>query len=133
MTALPRSRYRARPAWCSACSTGWVGRRPPTLLDTGRSGRTARKSRLVDVSHGVELARVLVRANSSVKAWSEQTITWDTKPPCGQTIARWSVSDAVSIDFDVTKQVRDALAGDKRLALRIFAPQRKRGSDASQR
>jgi hypothetical protein len=61
-------------------------------------------------------------------AWSEQAITWDNKPPSSQTIATWSVTGPVAVEFDVTQQVRDALAGDKRLALRIFAPHRKRGS-----
>ena len=83
--------------------------------------------RLVPVKVGqpMENAVAVVPSNDS---WSEQLITWDTKPPSGPTIGTWTVTENVPIEFDVTQQVREALAADKRLALRIFAPKRKRGS-----
>jgi len=79
----------------------------------------------VKVGQPMENAAAVVASDD---AWSEQTITWDTKPPSSQTIATWSVAGPLPIEFDVTQQVRGALVGDKRLALRIFAPTRKRGS-----
>jgi hypothetical protein len=60
--------------------------------------------------------------------WSEQVITWDTKPPSGPAFANWTVVEPKPIQLDVTQQVREALMTDSRLALRIFAPIRKRGS-----
>jgi hypothetical protein len=60
--------------------------------------------------------------------WGEQLITWGTKPPSGPAFAHWIVTEPKPIEFDVTQQVREALATDKRLALRIFSPKRKRGS-----
>jgi hypothetical protein len=60
--------------------------------------------------------------------WSEQLITWDTKPPSGLAFANWTVAEANPIELDVTQQVREALMTDSRLTLRIFAPKRKRGS-----
>jgi hypothetical protein len=60
--------------------------------------------------------------------WSEQLITWDTKPPSGPVFTTWTVTEPKPIEFDVTQQAREALTADKRLVLRIFAPKRKRGS-----
>jgi hypothetical protein len=60
--------------------------------------------------------------------WSETTMTWNNKPPSGPPFARWTVQEGEPVEFDVTAWVRAALAGDKRLSLRIFAPDRKRGS-----
>jgi len=62
------------------------------------------------------------------EVWSEQSITWATKPHSGPALATWTVWDTTPVEIDVTEQVREALGGDRRLALRIFAPKRKRGS-----
>jgi hypothetical protein len=60
--------------------------------------------------------------------WGETTITWDTKPPSEPAFARWTVQEGKAVEFDVTPQVQAALAGDKKLSLRVFAPERRRGS-----
>src|SRR5439155_19877661 len=60
--------------------------------------------------------------------WGEATVTWDTKPSSGPVVATWTAEEGKAVTFDVTREVRDALAGDKKLSLRIFAPNRKRGS-----
>ena len=79
----------------------------------------------VKVVQPMENAAAVVHSNDS---WSEQLITWDTKPPSGPALATWTVTGNTPVEFEVTQQVREALAADKRLALRIFAPKRKRGS-----
>jgi hypothetical protein len=60
--------------------------------------------------------------------WNETTITWDTKPASGPAFARWTVRQGEPVEFDVTPLVQAALAGDRRLSLRIFAPEYRRGS-----
>jgi hypothetical protein len=59
--------------------------------------------------------------------WGETTITWDTKPPSGPAFARWKVQPEEPVELDVTRFVQEALAGDKKLSLRIFAPEYQRG------
>jgi hypothetical protein len=60
--------------------------------------------------------------------WNETTITWNTKPFSGPAFARWQVQEGEPVEFDVTALVQAALAGEKRLSLRIFAPDYQRGS-----
>jgi hypothetical protein len=59
--------------------------------------------------------------------WGETAITWDTAPASGPAFATWVVEEGKPVEFDVTRLVGDALAGDRMLSLRIFAPKRKRG------
>jgi hypothetical protein len=82
--------------------------------------------RLVPVRVGQPLlnAAALVPDNR----WGETTLTWNNKPSCGPPFAHWMVEEGQAVEFDVTRFVQAALAGDKKLSLRIFAPQRKRGS-----
>jgi hypothetical protein len=94
---------------------------------TGVKGTVSEaRVRLVPVRVGqpVGNAAALVADNQ----WGETAITWDTKPPSGPAFARWTAEDGKAVEFDVTRFVQDALTGDKRLSLRIFAPKRKRGS-----
>jgi len=58
--------------------------------------------------------------------WGETTLTWDTKPLSGPAFAFGTVAETEPVEFDVTCLVQEALAGDKKLSLRIFAPNYKR-------
>jgi hypothetical protein len=78
----------------------------------------------VRVGHPLENAAALVPDNR----WGETTLTWDNKPPSGPAFARWTVAEGEPVEFDVTRFARAALAGDRKLSLRIFAPAYKRGS-----
>jgi hypothetical protein len=86
--------------------------------------------RLVPVRVGapVENAAAAVADNQ----WAETTVTWDTKPPSGLPIATWVAEEGQPVEFDVTRLVREALAGDKKLSLRVYAPHRRRGSAYAQ-
>ena len=70
------------------------------------------------VGQPFENAAALVADNR----WNETTITWDNKPSSGPAFATWMVTEGAPVEFDVTPYVREALAGDKKLSLRIFAP-----------
>jgi hypothetical protein len=87
---------------------------------------TAAAVRLVPLHVGqpLENAAAFVADNR----WGEKTLTWDNKPPSGPAFARWTVVEGGPVEFEVTALVRAALAGDKKLSLRIFAPVRKRGA-----
>jgi hypothetical protein len=78
----------------------------------------------VHVGQPLENAVALVADNR----WGEKALTWDNKPPSGPAFARWTVVEGGPVEFDVTGPVRAALAGDKKLSLRVFAPVRKRGA-----
>jgi hypothetical protein len=94
---------------------------------SGVKGRLAEASvRLMPVRVGqpLENAAALVADNR----WGETTLTWNTRPQAEPPFARWTAEEGKAVEFDVTAQVRAALAGDKQLSLRIFAPHRKRGS-----
>lgn len=82
--------------------------------------------RLVPVRVGqpIETAAALVPDNN----WGETSITWNNKPPSGPPFARWTTMEGKPVEFDVTGLVQAALAGDRKLSLRLFAPERKRGS-----
>jgi hypothetical protein len=54
--------------------------------------------------------------------WGETTICWDNKPASDSPFATWTVRQDEPVDLDVTPFVREALAGDKNLSLRLFAP-----------
>jgi ferric-dicitrate binding protein FerR (iron transport regulator) len=84
------------------------------------------KVRLVPVRVGMKLenAAALVSDNQ----WGETTLTWDTKPPSGLAFATWIAEEGRLVEFDVTRFVQEALAGDRMLSLRIFAPQMRRGN-----
>jgi hypothetical protein len=77
----------------------------------------------------VRLGQPMVNAAAVVDdpQWGETTVTWDTKPGSGPAFATWTVYPGTPVAFDVTRQVQDALAGDKKLCLRVFAPNYKRG------
>jgi hypothetical protein len=83
--------------------------------------------RLVPIKVGQAMENSAAVVASS-ELWSEQLISWDTKPPSAAAFASWTVTGTQSVEFDVTDQVQEALSADKRLTLRIFAPKRKRGS-----
>jgi hypothetical protein len=59
--------------------------------------------------------------------WVETALTWDSKPSSGPAFARWTVRQGEPVELDVTRLVQDALAGDRKLSLRIFAPEYQRG------
>jgi hypothetical protein len=93
---------------------------------SGIKGRVAEaKVRLVPVQVGAPFknAAALVADN----LWGETTITWANKPPSGPAFATWTVAQGVPVELDVTQPVQKALAGDKKLSLRIFAPEYLRG------
>jgi hypothetical protein len=98
---------------------------------SGVKGRVTEATvRLVPVRVGqpIETAAALVADNH----WGETTITWDNKPPSEPPFARWTTEEGKPVDLDVTRLVQVALNGDKKLSLRIFAPERKRGSSYAQ-
>jgi hypothetical protein len=78
----------------------------------------------------VKLGRSLTNAVAFVpdNRWAETTLTWDTKPASGPAFATWTAELEKAVEFDVTRLVQDALAGDRQLSLRIFAPQVTRGN-----
>jgi hypothetical protein len=78
----------------------------------------------------VYVGRPLVNAAALVadNRWTETGITWNTKPASGPAFARWTVTEGQAVEFDVTRLVQEALAGDKLLSLRIYAPEERRGS-----
>jgi hypothetical protein len=78
----------------------------------------------VHVGHPMEIAAAMVPDN----LWGETTLTWNNKPPSGPPFARWLAEEGKATEIDVTRLVQVALAGDKKLSLRLFAPERKRGS-----
>jgi hypothetical protein len=84
------------------------------------------KVKLVPVRVGMTLqnAAALVPDNQ----WGETTLTWDTKPPSGPAFATWTAEEGRPVEFDVTRFVQEALAGDRMLSLRVFAPQMRRGN-----
>src|SRR5262249_27608471 len=81
--------------------------------------------RLVPLHVGQPLVNAAALVPGSEK-WSEPAITWGTKPSSGPAFVTWTVSDLTPVEIDVTQQVRQALARDRRLSLRIYAPHRKR-------
>jgi hypothetical protein len=84
------------------------------------------KVRLVPVRVGMTLqnAAALVPDNQ----WGETSLTWDTKPPSRPAFATWTAEQGKPVEFDVTRFVQEALAGDRMLSLRVFAPQMRRGN-----
>ncbi len=60
--------------------------------------------------------------------WGETTITWNNKPASEAPFTQWTTEAGKPVEFDVTSLVQRALAGDRKLSLRLFAPERKRGS-----
>jgi hypothetical protein len=82
--------------------------------------------RLVPVRVGMSLenAAAFVPDNQ----WSEATLTWDTKPGSGPAFVTWTAEEGKPVEFDVTRLVQEALAGDRLLSLRIFAPRMIRGN-----
>lgn len=51
--------------------------------------------------------------------WSEDRITWKSKPNSNEAIASWEAKSGV-IEIDVTDAAKSELAGDGKLSLRIF-------------
>jgi hypothetical protein len=60
--------------------------------------------------------------------WTETTLTWNTKPASGEAFATWIAEMDKPVEFDVTSLVQEALARDKLLSLRVFAPVMIRGN-----
>jgi hypothetical protein len=54
--------------------------------------------------------------------WSETSITWQNKPTSGPAFATWIVMEGRPVELDVTPFIHEALAGDKKLSIRIYAP-----------
>jgi hyaluronate lyase len=77
----------------------------------------------VEVGQPFENAAALVPDNG----WGETTITWNDKPSSGPAFAHWTVRQGEPVDLDVTQFVQEALAGNKKLSLRLFAPKYQRG------
>jgi hypothetical protein len=93
---------------------------------TGIKGRvTEAHVRIVPVRVGQPFDNAVAAADDD--DWGEAALTWDTKPPSGPAFARWTVRQGVPVEFDVTRLVQDALAGNEKLSLRLFAPNRERG------
>jgi hypothetical protein len=59
--------------------------------------------------------------------WGETSLTWDNKPASGPAFAHWTVRQGEVVELDVTQYVKEAMAGDKMLSLRLFAPNYERG------
>jgi hypothetical protein len=92
----------------------------------GIKGRVAEaRVRLVPVSVGQPFANAVAVVVDN--QWSEATITWDARPLSGPAFAGWTVREGEPVEFDVTELVREALARDRQLSLRIFAPNYERG------
>ena len=92
---------------------------------SGIKGRvTAARVRLVPVRVGQPFENAVALALDNL--WGETTITWDQRPPSGPAFASWTVEQGVPVEFDVTRLVQEAVARDKKLSLRIFAPEFKR-------
>jgi hypothetical protein len=93
---------------------------------SGVKGRVSEaRVRLVPVFVGqpIENAAAAVADNQ----WGETAITWDRKPASGGPFALWTAEEGKAVELDVTGLVQEALAGDKMLSLRIYAPHYKRG------
>jgi hypothetical protein len=77
----------------------------------------------------VRVGQPLVNAAALVRdgLWGEASITWATKPASDVPFATWTAQEGQPVDLDVTQLVREALSGDNRLSLRIFAPEWRRG------
>ncbi|MFD0696778.1 Ig-like domain-containing protein [Paenibacillus sp. GCM10027628] len=74
---------------------------------------------------GVANEAYLVSDNS----WRETTLTWTNKPIAGALVASWSApAVGTPVQFDVTDQVKSAIAADKKLSLQIITPPSSKGS-----
>jgi hyaluronate lyase len=82
--------------------------------------------RLMPVNIGMRLTNAA--AVVADQPWGETSLTWDTRPATGPTLATWTPAVGEPVEFDVSSAVHDALAADKRLTLRLFAPQLRRGN-----
>jgi ferric-dicitrate binding protein FerR (iron transport regulator) len=92
---------------------------------SGIKGRVgAAQVRLFPVRVGQPFANAAALVGDN--RWGETTITWDNKPASGPAFATWTVTEGLPVDLDVTRFVQEALAGDKKLSLRVFAPEFKR-------
>jgi hypothetical protein len=89
----------------------------------GRVGEARVRLVPVFVGQPIENAAAVVADNQ----WGETTLTWDRKPSSGGAFAHWTAEEGKAVELDVTPMVREALAGDKMLSLRIFAPHYRRG------
>jgi hypothetical protein len=93
----------------------------------GIKGRLSKaRVRLMPVQAGMRL--VNAAALVADRPWGETSLTWDSRPAAGPTLATWTPEPGQPVEFDVTGPAQDALAGEKRLVLRLFAPQLKRGN-----
>jgi len=56
-------------------------------------------------------------------AWTETGLKWSNQPAAGGLIDSWTVpAPGSAVEIDVTDQVYDAMAGDRKLAIQIAAP-----------
>src|SRR5439155_3185712 len=54
-------------------------------------------------------------------SWSETAVTWNTQPVAGKRFATWTPSVSNALEFVVTPQVLDTLAGDHQLSVELFS------------
>ncbi|MHC4914831.1 MAG: CBM96 family carbohydrate-binding protein [Planctomycetota bacterium] len=52
-------------------------------------------------------------------SWEADKLVWKGRPTKGKVLASWDVQQRGSVLLDVTKEVKAALAGDRRIALRV--------------
>jgi hyaluronate lyase len=57
----------------------------------------------------------------SDNSWGETTITWNNKPASSTVLGSWAVVPGGVWEMDVTTQVQNAMAGDKKLSLRVYS------------
>jgi hypothetical protein len=88
---------------------------------SGIKGRVREaRVRLVPVQVGQPFENAAAHVADNL--WGEATITWENKPASGPAFANWTVMEGLPVEIDVTRFVQEALAGDRKLSLRIFAP-----------
>ena len=84
------------------------------------------KVRLIPVHVGQQFQNAAALVTDNL--WGETSLTWEKKPSSGPAFANWTVVEGKPVDVEVTRLVQEALAGDKKLSIRIFAPNYKRGN-----
>jgi len=60
-------------------------------------------------------------AFSTNDSWSEAAVTWNNQPLAGKRFATWIPGTNSPLEFVVTPQVLEALAGDKQLSLQLYS------------
>lgn len=52
-------------------------------------------------------------------AWTEDTLTWNTRPAATATLARWTTKPDLAVEIDITRELREAFRADRRLVFRL--------------